>query len=156
MFSMIKKIVKFSIPEYREKKEIYQILGYKEVDYKEVRTNAYVTFEVDETYEHYRELVKIEKSINVKGPIFLPIILFVFGAFILLSIFVVLIARSLRDGTDFDVVGNSLAFLIPAFSLLFADVIYTYFYFKINRRLMEKGKPSIEEIKFRVDEIKSH
>ena len=153
---MIKVVKRFSIPEYREKKEIYQVLGYKEVDYKEVRTSAFVTFEVDETDKHYHEFKKIEKSINVKGPIFLPIVLFVFGAFILLSTFVVLIAKSLKDGSDFDVVGNALAFLIPAFVLLLADVLYTYFYFKINRRLMEKAPPTIDEIKFRVDEIKSH
>lgn len=153
---MIKITKRFSIPEYREKKEIYQVLGYKEVGYKEIRTSVFVTFEVDETDKHYREYAKIERSINVKGPIFLPIILFVFGAFVLLSVFVVLIARSLRDGSDFDVVSNSLAFLIPAFLLLLADVVYTYFYFKINHYLIRRGTPTIEEIKFRVNEIQNH
>ena len=156
ILTMIKKTVRFTIPEYREKKEIYQILGYKEIGYRELGTRVFVTFEVDETYKHYKQLAKIERSINVKGPIFLPIILFVFGAFVLLSIFVVLMAASVRDGTKFDLTGNALAFLLPAFMLLFADVVYTYFYFKIHHRLMERGTPSVEEIKFRVDEIKSH
>ena len=152
---MIKKVVHFSQPEYREKKEIYDILGYKEVDKKEYGYKVKVTFEVDESHKNYKELAKIEKSINVKGPIFLPIILFVIGAFVLLSVFVIEFAKSLHNGTDFDVVGNALAYLIPAFSLLLMDVIYTYFYFKINHRLMANPKPTLEEIKARLEEIKS-
>lgn len=152
---MIKKIVRFSIPEYREKKPLYELLGYKETNYREYGTHAYVTFEVDETYKHYRELAKIEKSLNVKGPIFLPIILFVVIAFVLLSIFVLRIGQSIKNGEDFDLVGNALGFLIPAFTFMLADVVYTYLYFQINRRLIARGKPTIEEIKFRVEEIKN-
>ena len=153
---MIKKVVRFSIPEYREKKEMYEALGYREVSSKEHGGyKVAVTYEIDETYQHYKEIAKIERSLNVKGPIFLPIILSVIGAFILLSIFVIMIGRSLRDNTPFDLTYNALAYLLPAFLLLFLDVIYTYLYFKINRRLMMIPKPTVEEIKKRVAEIKN-
>ncbi|MCR4910946.1 MAG: hypothetical protein K5925_00245 [Bacilli bacterium] len=154
---MIKKVVRFSIPEYREKKEMYEALGYKEVASKE--HGGYkiaVTYEMDETPEHYKEIRKIEKRITVKGPIFLPIILFVIGAFILLSCFVIALGRSMRDSAPFDLTTNALSYLLPAFILLFADVVYTYFYFKINRRLMLIPKPTIEEIEQRVEEIKKN
>ena len=150
---MVTRKRKFTIPEYREKKEIYELLGYKEVNVTEKGIYAIVTFEIDETSKRYHSLKKIEKQVVPQGPTFLPIILFVIGAFILLSIFVVLFVKSVNDKTDFDFIGNVLSFFIPAFSLLLADVIYTYFYFKIHRSIIERGQLTKEQIAEMVNKI---
>jgi len=147
----IKKIM--SIPEYREKKEIYEILGYKEIKYVEKNYYAHVTFSYDENAKHYDEIRKIEADLNRKGPPFFPIILFVAAAFVFLSIFVILLAISLKDKTQFNIVGNSLGFLLPAFACLTSCVVYTYFYFSINKRILDKGKMSKEEIKTLVESL---
>ena len=151
---MINRTRRFTVPEYREKKEIYELLGFKEVSVKEKGIYAYVKFQIDETSKHYHQLTKLEKQIYPKGPTFLPIILFVFGAFTLLSIFVVLFVKSVHDKTDFDYIGNVLSFFIPSFALLLADVIYTYFYFKIHRSIIERGQLSKEQIIEMVKKIK--
>ena len=150
---MVTRKRKFTIPEYREKKEIYELLGYKEVNVTEKGIYAIVTFEIDETSKRYHSLKKIEKQVFPQGPTFLPIILFVIGAFILLSIFVVLFVKSVNDKTEFDFIGNVLSFFIPAFSLLLADVIYTYFYFKIHRSIIERGQLTKEQIAEMVNKI---
>ena len=152
---MIRKTVSFAVPEYREKKPFYEAMGYKEVAYKEKGYKAKVTFENNETKEHYHEIKKIENRLNVKGPIFLPIILFVVAAFILLSCFVIAIGRSIRDNVQFDLINNILSYLLPAFILLLMDVIYTFFYFKINRMLMLRPKPTIDEVKKEVEKIRN-
>ena len=46
---MIVKKKKFTIPEYREKKGIYEILGYQEIGYQEKGINCLVTLQIDET-----------------------------------------------------------------------------------------------------------
>lgn len=152
---MIKRTRKFTIPEYREKRELYvDFLGFKEVSVKEKGIYNYVTFEIDENSKVYHKLAKLEKTIYPRGPSFLPIILFVIGAFILLSIFVVLFVKAVNDGAQFDYIGNVLSFFIPAFALLLADVIYTFFYFKIHRTIIERGKLSKEQIASIVQKIK--
>lgn len=151
---MITRTRKFTIPEYREKKEIYELLGYREVSSKEKGINVIVKFEIDETRKDYHRLKRLEKQLYPKGPTFLPIILFVIGAFILLSIFVVLFVKSVKDNSDFDFLGNVLSFFIPAFALLLADVIYTFFYFKIHQAIIERGQLTKEQIVDLVKKIK--
>ena len=152
---MITKRKKFSIPEYREKKGIYEILGYQEIDYKENGINCVVTLQIDENGKNYKALRKLEREIFPKGPSFIPILLLVALAFVLISVFVILLGRSIRDGVTFDLTTNFLEFLLPAFVILFLDVIYTLFYFKIHRMLIEKGSLSKEFIYEKVEEIKS-
>lgn len=151
---MKKRKIKFSIPEYREKKEIYEWLGYQELSSVEKGYKTTVTFEIDEKEPHYKELMEVERDLNRAGPPFIPIILFVIGAFILLSAFVLVFMHSIKYGENFDFIANSLSFLIPAFTLLLLDVVYTYFYFKINREILKKGRPTKEEIKEIIDKIK--
>ena len=66
-----------------------------------------------------------------------------------------MLGRSVRDGTSFDLIDNFLEFLLPAFIILFLDVVYTFIYFKIHRRLIEKGSLSKEFIYEKVEEIKN-
>ena len=152
---MITKRKKFSIPEYREKKSIYEILGYQEIDYKENGINCVVTLQIDENGKNYKALRKLEREIFPKGPSFIPIILLVAVAFVLISVFVILLGRSIRDNATFDLTANFLGFLLPAFVVLFLDVIYTLFYFKVHRMLIEKGSLSKEFIYEKVEEIKN-
>lgn len=152
---MITRIKKFSIPEYREKKSIYETLGYQEVKYQEKGVNCVVTFHIDETSKHYKALRRLEHEIYPKGPTFIPIIILVLVAFVLISIFVVFLGRSIRDNAEFDLVSNFLSFLLPAFIVLFLDVVYTLIYFKIHRSLIEKGSLSKEFINERIEQIKN-
>lgn len=152
---MIYKKKKMTIPEYRENKELFELLGYHQESYKEKGFKATVILSIDETDKHYLELRELEKDIFRKGPPFFPIIAFVSIAFTFLSIFVVLLANSYKTYTSFDLVGNALGFLLPAFAFLFGTVIYTYFYFKIHRMLIEKGKTTKDQIKELVEKIKS-
>ena len=133
---MIRKNVRLTIPKYREREDIFKALGYREIRYIEKGIHTYATLEIDENEPHYYELRKYERTLFAKGPSFAPILLLVIVAFTLLSVFVVLFAK--QKG-DFDLVTNALAFLLPAFICLFLDVIYTYFYFTINKRIIEKG-----------------
>ena len=153
---MIKKRrIKFTIPEYREKKPSYLKMGYVEVDYHEKGVNAIVDLEIDTTPKRYRELRKLEKYLNKKGPTFWPIILFVAVAFALLTTYTILAARGIRGTGDFDFTANAIAFLIPAGLVLLGDVIYTYFYFKINQRIMERFNPTPEEFDEMAEKIKN-
>ena len=151
---MITRTKKFSIPEYREKKSIYEVLGYQEVSYEEKGINCFVTLQIDETSKNYHALRRLEHELFPKGPSFIPIVLLVIVAFVLISMFVILLGRSVRDKSDFDLISNFLSFLLPAFIVLFLDVVYTLIYFKIHRRLIEKGSLSKEFIYERVEEIK--
>ena len=120
---MITKTKKFTIPEYREKKAIYEVLGYKELSYQEKGVNCIVKMQIDEKETNYHELRKLEHEIFPKGPSFAPIILLVVVAFVFISVFVIMLGRSVRDGTSFDLIDNFLGFLLPAFIILFLDVI---------------------------------
>ena len=152
---MIYKKKRMTIPEYREKKEMYALLGYKEESYEEKGIYAHIVLSIDEDSKHFKQLQELERQIYRKGPPFFPIILFVVIAFTLLSIFVILLANSYKTYTSFNLVGNAVGFLVPAFIFLFATVVYTYFYFKINRALIEKGKTTKEQLKELVDKINS-
>ena len=147
--------IKFTIPEYREKKSAYLKMGYVEMDYHEKGVNAYVDLEINETPKRYRELKKLEVYLNKKGPTFWPILILVSAAFALLVIFTIIAARAIRDGIDFDFTANAIAFIVPAGILLLADTIYTFFYFKINQRIMDRYNPTIEEFDEMVDKIRN-
>ena len=127
---------KLTLPEYRERQEVYKILGYKEISMVEKGYHAIVTFEVDETDRHYSAIRHLEKKLYRKGPSFLPVILFVGIAFLLLSLFVIFMAV---QGDQFNLLANALGFLLPAFTSLALAVIYTYLYFNINKRIIEEA-----------------
>ena len=76
----------------------------------------------------------------------------VVAAFALLSTFVVLLAK---EGEKFNLLDNSLAFLLPAFALLAADVIYTFFYFSINKKIIEEAPLNKEDITSIVNKIRN-
>lgn len=133
---MIRVKKKLTLPEYRERKEVYELLGYKEVSLEEKGYKVIVTYEIDETDKHYSAIRHLEKKLYRKGPSFLPVILFVGIAFLLLSLFVIFMAVK-RD--QFDLLSNALGFLIPAFVSLALAVVYTYLYFNINKRIIEES-----------------
>ena len=144
---------KLTIPEYRERAEIYSSLGYQEVSSVEHGYKVTVTYKVEgKAEEHYKELVKYEKSIYHKGPSFIPIIALVVAAFALITVYVVLMADR---GQYFDIVPSALGLLLPAGILLLLDVVYTYFYFTINLKLVKDPRPNKDEIKKRAEEITS-
>ena len=147
---IIKK--KLTIPEYRERQEVYKTLGYKEVNVVEKGYHAYVTYEVDETDKHYSAIRHLEKKLYRKGPLFFPVILMVLISFGLLSTFVVLLAK---EGENFDLLSNSLALLLPAFIVLALDVLYTLFYFSMNKKIMEESPLSKEDITSIVNRIRN-
>lgn len=152
MSTMIRKNVKLTIPQYRERKEIFEALGYKEISYKEKDFCAYVSLEIDENIPHYEELRRLERSLYRKGPSFYPIILMIVVCFVLLSTFVILLAK---EKSNFDLVSNAIGLLLPSFAILLADVLYTYFYFSINRKIIERGHPTKESILESIEQIKS-
>lgn len=133
---MIRVKKKLTLPEYRERKEVYELLGYKELSLEEKGYKVIVTYEIDETDKHYSAIRHLEKKLYRKGPSFLPVILFVGIAFLLLSLFVIFMAFK-KDA--FDLVSNALGFLLPAFVSLALAVIYTYLYFNINKRIIEES-----------------
>ena len=133
---MIRIKKKLTLPEYRERKEVYELLGYKEISLEEKGYKVIVTYEIDETDKHYSAIRHLEKKLYRKGPSFLPVILFVGIAFLLLSLFVIFMAFK-KDA--FDLVSNALGFLLPAFVSLALAVIYTYLYFNINKRIIEES-----------------
>lgn len=149
---MLTKKVKLTIPQYRERREIFEALGYKEVNCIEKGIYAHVKYEIDENGPHYQELRQFERTLFKKGPSFAPIILLVVIAFVLLSIFVILLAQ---QKSNFDLVTNAVSFLLPAFTCLLLDVIYTYFYFTINKRIIERGPQSKQDILKNIEIIKS-
>jgi len=133
---MIRVKKKLTLPEYRERKEVYELLGYKEISLEEKGYKVIVTYEIDETDKHYSAIRHLEKKLYRKGPSFLPVILFVGIAFLLLSLFVIFMAFK-KDA--FDLVSNALGFLLPAFISLALAVVYTYLYFNINKRIIEES-----------------
>lgn len=149
---MLRRKIKLTIPQYRERKAIFDALGYKEVAYVEKKYYAHVTQAIDETDPKYPELRKFEKTLYVKGPTFLPIILLVILAFVLLTVFVILFAE---ERGNFDLVSRALEFLLPAFLCMLLDVIYTYFYFTINKRIIDQGLPNKTEILNEIERIKN-
>ena len=148
---MIKRKEKFYIPEYREKKEAYELLGFKEKVYKEKGINCVVTFEIEDFYLHNRHLKELKRRMNRKGPTFYPVFILIGLAFILLSVFVILLGYSYTHNQSFDLIANSLTLLLPAFILIAGDVAYMIYYFKAHERLIQEGPISpriiVEEIK---------
>ena len=149
---MIQIKKKLTLPEYRERQEVYKTLGYKEVNAVEKGYHVIVTYEVDETDKHYSAIRHLEKKLYRKGPSFLPVILFVGLAFVLLSIFVIFMAV---QGDKFDLLSNALGFLIPAFVSLALAVVYTYLYFNINKRIIEESPYLKANLSSIVDSIKN-
>ena len=147
---IIKK--KLTIPEYRERQEVYKTLGYKEVNVEEKGYHVIVSFEVDETDKHYSAIRHLEKKLYRKGPSFIPVILFVGISFLLLSLFVIFMAV---EGDKFNLLANALGFLIPAFLSLALAVVYTYLYFYINKRIIEEGPYLRDNLSSIVDTIKN-
>ena len=130
---LIKK--KMTMPEYRERKSTYDLLGYKEVSVEDKGYKVIVTYEVDENDKHYPQLKRLERKLFRKGPPFFPVMIFVGISFVLLSVFVIILAR---DGQSFDLTSNALSYLLPAFTSLALAVVYTILYFYINRRIIEE------------------
>ena len=144
---------KMTLPEYRERKEIYEALGYKEVKVEELSTlKVRVTYEVDDTDPCYPTIRKLERKLYRKGPLFSPVIIMVLISFALLSTFVILLAK---QGKDFDLVSNALAFLLPAFLILALDVVYTFLYFYFNKKIIEEAPLNREDITSIVNKIRN-
>ena len=143
---------KLTLPEYRERQEVYKTLGYKEVSMEEKGYHAIVTYEVDETDKHYSAIRHLEKKLYRKGPSFAPVILFVGISFTLLSLFVIFMAV---QGDQFNLLANALGFLIPAFTSLALAVVYTYLYFYINKRIIEETPYLKANLSSIVDSIKN-
>ena len=149
---MIRIKKKLTLPEYRERKSVYETLGYKEISVEEKGYHAIVTFEVDETDKHYPAIKHLEKKLYRKGPSFFPVILFVGISFVLLSIFVIFMAV---EGEHFNLIANALGFLIPAFASLALAVVYTYLYISINKRIVEEAPYLKANLSSIVDSIKN-
>ena len=149
---MIRIKKKLTLPEYRERKSVYETLGYKEISVEEKGYHAIVTFEVDETDKHYPAIKHLEKKLYRKGPSFFPVILFVGISFVLLSIFVIFMAV---EGERFNLIANALGFLIPAFASLALAVVYTYLYISINKRIVEEAPYLKANLSSIVDSIKN-
>ena len=149
---MIRIKKKLTLPEYRERKPVYETLGYKEISVEEKGYHAIVTFEVDETDKHYPAIKHLEKKLYRKGPSFFPVILFVGISFVLLSIFVIFMAV---QGDNFNLIANALGFLIPAFISLALAVVYTYLYISINKRIVEEAPYLKANLSSIVDSIKN-
>lgn len=149
---MIRIKKKLTLPEYRERKSVYETLGYKEISVEEKGYHAIVTFEVDETDKHYPAIKHLEKKLYRKGPSFFPVILFVGISFVLLSIFVIFMAV---EGEHFNLIANALGFLIPAFVSLALAVVYTYLYISINKRIVEESPYLKANLSSIVDSIKN-
>jgi hypothetical protein len=149
---MIRIKKKLTLPEYRERKPVYETLGYKEISVEEKGYHAIVTFEVDETDKHYPAIKHLEKKLYRKGPSFFPVILFVGISFVLLSIFVIFMAV---EGEHFNLIANALGFLIPAFVSLALAVVYTYLYISINKRIVEESPYLKANLSSIVDSIKN-
>ena len=148
---MIKRKLKMTIPQYRERKEIFESIGYKETSYIEKGRYCIITQEIDENAPHYHELRQYEKELYQTGPAFAPIIFLVIIAFALLSTFVIILADQKKD---FDLVTNALSFLLPAFICMFLDVLYTHYYFSVNRKIIDRGRPNKEQVLQALKEIK--
>ena len=142
---------KMTIPEYRERKKMYELLGYKEVEVKNSDYKTVVTLEIDETDKHYPELMKVERRLFRKGPPFFPVMIFVALSFVFLSVFVIILAR---DGEHFDLTSNALSYLLPAFTSLAAAVIYSILYFSINKKIIDETPELVDNLDVIVEEIR--
>lgn len=142
---------KMTIPEYRERKRLYELLGYKELNVETNDYKAFITLEIDETDKHYPELMKVERRIFRKGPPFFPVMIFVALSFVMLSIFVIFLAR---DGEHFDLTSNALSYLLPAFASLACAVGYTILYFSVNKKLIQETPELIKNLDIIVEEIR--
>ena len=127
---MIRVKKKLTLPEYRERKEVYELLGYKEISVEEKGYKAIVTYEIDETDKHYSAI----------------------RHFLLLSLFVIFMAFKKEA---FDLVSNALGFLLPAFVSLALAVVYTYLYFNINKRIIEESPYLKDNLSSIVNSIKN-
>lgn len=142
---------KMTIPEYRERKKMYELLGYKEVKVENKDYKTTVTFEIDETDKHYPELMRVERKLFRKGPPFFPVMIFVALSFVFLSVFVIILAR---DGDHFDLVTNALSYLLPAFTTLALAVVYTILYFHINKKIIDETPELVNNLDIIVEEIR--
>ena len=142
---------KMTIPEYRERKKMYELLGYKEVEVKNSDYKTVVTLEIDETDKHYPELMKVERRLFRKGPPFFPVMIFVALSFVFLSVFVIILAR---DGEHFDLTSNAFSYLLPAFLSLAAAVIYSILYFSINKKIIDETPELVDNLDVIVEEIR--
>ena len=150
--NMITVKKKLTLPEYRERKEVYKTLGYTEISMEEKGYHAIVTYEIDETDKHYPAIKHLERKLYRKGPSFFPVILFVAISFTLLSLFVIFYAI---QGNQFNLIANALGFLIPAFTSLALAVVYTYLYISINKRILEESPYLKANLSSIVDSIKN-
>ena len=152
MADKIKKV--FEISEYREKKELYEACGYKEVVYKEKSgIHCYVTFEADKNMPHYKELKQVANSLKKKGPPFFPTLIFVAIAFALLTVFLLNLISNIHNKTQFDV-NNIFYYVIPAGASLLVAVIYTIYYFHKNQEILLEQPLTKEEILKKIEDIK--
>ena len=142
---------KMTIPEYRERQKMYELLGYKEVKVENKDYKTIVTLEIDETDKHYPELMRVERKLFRKGPPFFPVMIFVALSFVFLSVFVIILAR---DGDHFDLVTNALSYLLPAFTTLALAVVYTILYFHINKKIIDETPELVDNLDIIVEEIR--
>ena len=142
---------KMTIPEYRERKKMYELLGYKEVKVENKDYKTIVTLEIDETDKHYPELMRVERKLFRRGPPFFPVMIFVALSFVFLSVFVIILAR---DGDHFDLVTNALSYLLPAFTTLALAVVYTILYFHINKKIIDETPELVDNLDIIVEEIR--
>ena len=144
---------KLTLPEYRERKKIYEILGYKEIKVEEISDlKVRVTYEADDTDPCYPTIRRLERKMYRQGPSFWPVVVMVLVAFGLLSAFVVILAK---EGEKFDLVKNALAFLLPAFTVLALDVLYTILYFSINKKIIEESPIYKSDVASIVEKIRN-
>ena len=142
-----------TLPEYRGRIGVYEALGFKEVKQEQVSEyKICITFVIDEKNPCYPEIRKIERKLYRKGPPFFPVILLVLISFALLSAFVAILAR---DGENFDLTKYALAFLLPAFICLTLDVLYTAFYYHLNKKIIEEAPLNKEDITSIVNKIRN-
>ena len=151
---MTRKKIKFEIAEYTEKKELYEACGYQEIAYAENGIHCNVTFEIDNREKHYDELKRLAKTLKRKGPPFYPVFIFVFISFVLLSVFMVLLVKSIHHDIKFETWINVLTFLLPALLSLGLGVLYTILYFRINQRILLEGPVVREDFLKKVEQIK--
>ncbi len=144
---------KMTLPEYRERKSVYEALCYKEVKVEDVNEyKVLVTFEIDENDPHYPEIRRLERKLYRKGPMFFPVILLLVVSFVLLSVFVVFLAK---EGENFDLTKYAVSLLLPAFLFLALDVVYTFIYFHLNKRIIEEAPLNKEDITSIVNKIRN-
>lgn len=58
-----RKKIKLTIPQYREREDIFKALGYREIRYNEKGIHAYVTMEIEDNSPYYSELREYERTL---------------------------------------------------------------------------------------------